>query len=74
MHLDVRDLAREDALNDIGPVETIHAVRAHHTCLRAQDLTRVLYDQLTLAKADLHLSHEVPIAEHLLFDDIHQLA
>ena len=62
MHLNVSDLAREDALNDIGPVETVHAVCAHHTCLRVQDLTRVLTDQLALSKTDLELSHEVAVA------------
>ena len=71
-HLQVRDLTREDALNDVCSVKTVHAVRAHHTDLSARNGACLRIDQLSLTKSNLHISHKMSITYHLLLDNVNE--
>ena len=67
------NLSREDTLHDICAIETIHAVGSHDTILGVQNSACLSIDQLSLSKSNVHLSHKVTIAEHLLFDNRNKL-
>ena len=38
------DLPREDTLDDVGAIEAIHAISAHHTCLNLGDAASLAVD------------------------------
>ena len=68
------NLTREDALDDVGAIEAVHAVCAHDTYLSALDATCLTINQLSLTEANVELGHEVSITHQFLLDNSDELA
>ena len=66
----VRNLSRENRLNHICSVKTIHAVCAHDADLGLLDFACGVVNELALSKTNLHFCHEIAIAKHLFFYDV----
>ena len=66
------DLPGKDTLDDVGAIEAIHAVSAHHTCLYLGDAASLAVDKLSLTEANIEIGHEEAMAEHSLFDDVNK--
>lgn len=73
MKLHVSNLPREDTLDDISAIKTVHAVGAHNSFLSRNDSTCLAVDQLSLSEANVKICHEVTVIKDALFDDVNQL-